>query len=251
MTGLFYSFLGVVNNLLWCKKNSVTPVVFWGAHSLYHEKNGYAGKHNVWEYYFEPVSNEFYRPGDPVHDSNAAPDNSTITPIALHLCDHYEGQEIRNTAHSIIKEYIKLRPYIGKKIDSFYQSNMAGKKTIGIHLRGTDKKLEIVPVNIDRLLNEANVFTQQFPGCQFFVATDEERLLTIARAKLKGRVISYNSHRSLKGKAIHNDKKIKHKGILGEEVIIDAHLLSRCDFLLHTCSSVSTGVLFFKSAIRA
>ena len=38
LTGLFYSFLGVVNNLIWCKKNNITPVVYWGPHSLYYER---------------------------------------------------------------------------------------------------------------------------------------------------------------------------------------------------------------------
>ena len=29
-TGLYYNFLGVVNNLIWCKNNNKTPVVYWG-----------------------------------------------------------------------------------------------------------------------------------------------------------------------------------------------------------------------------
>ena len=50
-TGLYYSFLGGVNNLIWCKNNNKTPVVYWGPHSLYYERNGYQKKTNVWEYY--------------------------------------------------------------------------------------------------------------------------------------------------------------------------------------------------------
>ncbi len=244
LSGLFYSFLGVINNLIWCKKNDRKPVVYWGPHSLYYEKKGYHGKDNVWEYYFEPVSTESYHVGDNVWDRNAAPDLSQIRPITLNFCDQYEQKEVRQAAHSIINEHIKLRPYIAQKIDAFFQKEMAGKKTLGIHLRGTDKKLEIVPINIDTLLNDANAFAKQFSDCQFLVATDEERLLKRAQSVLKGKVLYYDAHRSIKGKALHNDKEIKHKGVLGEEVIIEAYLLSRCDLFLHTCSSVSTGVLF-------
>ena len=44
--------------------------------------------------------------------------------------------------------------------------------------------------------------------------------------------------------AIHHDQSLPKKAKMGEDVIVEATLLSRCDFFLHTCSSVSTAVLF-------
>ena len=70
-------------------------------------------------------------------------------------------------ANGIIKQFIHLRPYLAQKIESFYQKNMAGKKIIGIHLRGTDKKIEVLPVNIQEMLNDANKLALQFTDCQF------------------------------------------------------------------------------------
>ena len=249
-TGLFYSYLGVVNNLLWCKKNNKVPVVYWGPHSYYYEKKGYHGKKNVWEYYFEPVSTMQYKRGDMVHNANAAPDGTRITPVEISLCNKYDELAIRNEAHAIIKEHIHLRPYLTQKINTFYQTHMAGKKTIGIHLRGTDKKIEVIPVNIQEMLNDANKLAEEYPGCQFFIATDEEKLLHLAKTVLKGKVINYNSQRSRKGKAVHRDSKFKHPAKLGEQVIIEATLLSRCDLFLHTCSSVSTAALFLNPILE-
>ncbi len=243
--GLFYNFLGVINNIQYCKKNSLHPIVYWGKDSLYYEEAGYQGRKNAWEYYFEPLSDQTYTNGDAVWPTNCAPDGSKIVPIWEGHCEVYEKKEFRESAHTIIREYIKTRPYLTAKIESFFQLHMVGKKTIGIHLRGTDKKLEVSPINPDDLLNDANILAQNFPGCQFFVATDEDRLLKKAQSILNGKVISYEAYRSENGQPIHYGNNLRGaRARLGEEVIIEAILLSRCDFFLHTCSSVSTAVLF-------
>src|SRR5262249_55093306 len=148
------------------------------------------------------------------------------------------------------KEYIHLRPYLAQKIENFYQAHMAGKNTIGIHLRGTDKKMEVIPVNIYEMLSDANDLAQKFPNCQFLVCTDDARLLKIARSMLKGPIVHYDARMSKHGKAVHYDKKIKEKARLGEDVIVEATLLSRCNFFLHGCSSVSTAVLFMNRELE-
>ncbi len=240
--GLFYNFLGVVNNLIWSKKNSKEPVVYWGPISLYYQKKGYKGKKNVWEYYFEPVSSATLEGNEKFWNSNATPDGAIISPTTITNCTEYEHHEKRKAAYALIREHIRLRPYLAQKIESFYQEYMSGKKTIGIHLRGTDKRIEIVPVNVPNMLNDANKFAEEFPGCQFLIATDEERLLQLAKSVLKGPIIHYDAQMSKNDKPIHFHGKNKAK--LGEDVIVEAYLLSRCDLFLHTCSSVSTAVLF-------
>ena len=55
----------------------------------------------------------------------------------------------------------------------------------------------------DEIFDDANKFARQFPDCQFFVATDEERLLKRARRKLHGKVVFYDAIRSKNGRAIH------------------------------------------------
>ncbi len=248
--GLFYNFLGVINNLQYCKKNNLEPIVYWGKHNLYYEETGYQGSKNVWEYYFEPISNASYTSKDYLWNSNRTPDGEEIIPIANEYCEKYAKQEFREAGHTIIQEYVKLKPYIKQKVESFFQEHMFAKKTIGIHLRGTDKKAEIQPVNPDDILNDANVIAQNFPGCQFFIATDEERLLKKAQSILKRKVIYYDAYRSSNGQAIHWGNKKLPKAKLAEEVIIEATLLSRCDFFLHTCSSVSTAVLLLNPQLN-
>ena len=54
--GLFYNYLGVINNILWCQNNNRNSSGILGLHSYLFPKKGYQRKNNVWEYYFEPVS---------------------------------------------------------------------------------------------------------------------------------------------------------------------------------------------------
>ena len=46
------------------------------------------------------------------------------------------------------------------------------------------------------------------------------------------------------------DKKIEQRAKMGEDVIVEVNLLSRCDLFLHTCSSVSTAVLFLSPELE-
>ena len=247
--GFFFCFMGVLNNLAWCERNNRTPIVFWDHRSLYYEKNGYHGAHNVWEYYFEPVSEASYDPSAPVRNTYDAPDGSGIKQLkANSLCSYYSEGQQRKIAHALVKKYVKIKPYIQEKIASFYRTKMAGKKTIGMHLRGTDKRAEIKPVSIETMCSSANALAKNYSGCQFLVATDEKKILQKAARLLQGQVIYYDAYRSSNGKPVHGKGQrfnSMNKARLGEEVLIETLLLSKCDMFLHSCSNVSSAVLFF------
>ena len=242
--GIFYDFSIAVHNLIYCKQNKLTPVIFWGANAQPPKKTAIRIISMFGNIYFEPVSKESYNPKEDVIWKKRHIDNKHH-PILSEYCELCGQKETRQVASEAIREYVKLKPYIKQKIESFYNENMMGKKTIGIHIRGTDKKAEIKSVNVEELLSEANKFAENFENCQFLVASDEARILQLAQSLLKRKVIYYDAYRSKNGKAIHWDASHKHsKAKLGEEVIIEAFLLARCDLFLHTCSNVSMGVLF-------
>jgi len=57
--GLFSLFLQVVGQIYLSRGHNIIPVVYFNDHSLYWSAQGYNGARNVWEYYFEPIS-EFH-----------------------------------------------------------------------------------------------------------------------------------------------------------------------------------------------
>lgn len=243
--GLFSMFFGALNHIAWCEKNHKTPIVYWGPKCAYYEPNGFNGALNAWEYYFEQISNLSVSPSDKIHDTYKAPDGSGI--------DDEPGKsgcltmfKYKNSAHHLINKYIKVKPRILKIVNDFYNKHMLNKKTIGIHLRGTDKAKEIRLVPADLIISEAS----KYKGYQYFIATDEEQLLATAKTKLQGNVIYYDSIRSQDGQPIHTGRK-QNQALVGEQVLIETLLLASCQNFIHSCSNVAMAVHYFNPKINA
>lgn len=249
--GFFGCFLAVLNNLEWCSRNNVQPHVYWDENSLYYQPEGYNGvQHNAWEYYFEQVSQGTFQDNELQWMGFRNVEGKGIS-LLKDQGAKYSTQEYREKIHKIIEKHIIVKPQITAKVDAFYKQFMEGKKTIGIHLRGTDKPTEGKQVPAATILETANALATKYPGCQFFVATDEVALLEEAKRSLHGKVIAYDSYRSPDGKPIHFYAPEYSKAKLGEEVLIEALLLTRCTAFVHTVSNVSMSVLFFNPDLQS
>ena len=247
--GFFSSFLAVLSNLAWADKNGKTPIVQWNEISYYYQPQGYNGSYNPWEYYFEPVSEEHYVPGDKVHNWCSAPDSSTVWSSFFSDPDQFHAQA-RLEGKALIDKYVRIRPSILEKIDNFYEQKIAKRHTIGIHLRGTDRYTKTAKDAMLRDMIDAALRIAKESGkrCQFFVATDEERLLDYAKANLKGKVLSYDSIRSKDGTAIHSAPG-RSAAQLGEEILIETLLLSKCDHFVYSLSCIPLAVLLFNPSL--
>ena len=177
-----------------------------------------------------------YHPDDEIYTRFWGPDNSSID----------DTPDAKKRAKELIDRYIKLQPWVQKKIDTFYDTHFNNKITIGIHLRGTDKKKETVPIDPLLIFAKANKIASLIDSksVQFFVATDEQQLLDLAYIHLKGPIVAYDSIRSTDKSPLHLSNNLP-KAQLGEEILIETILLSRCHIFLHTHSNVSTCVLYF------
>ena len=289
--GFGAEFLWVINHLRWCIKTNKIPVIEWGPASAYYSPDGYNGSKNAWEYFFEPVSNEKYVPGDIIHLELFYPDpenfsaeyayhryvkkrnlltedeRKSFIDVDNHLllynrpiyyseypeCEyHLYSERFREYVKTeIIDPFIKVKTSIQKKIDQFYNTYIAGKKTIAIHLRGchieNGKMLpEPICVPVERVLQEANKYSDL--GYQFFISTDIKPLLDKAIKTLKGKVIFYPSTRFDETTNPWIPGQLVPK--LGEECLIEMMLMSRCDHIIHTISNFSTVVLLFNPKIK-
>lgn len=250
--GLFSMFFCALNNIAWCEKNNVVPVVYWDDKCVYYSDKGHNGGKNVWEYYFEPVSWESYRPNDEIRKAFRDPDNQSINVLQHPVYDKAIRDEAkvehRKNVNKLIQKYVKIKRPIMDKVELFYQKNMVGKKNIGIHIRGTDKVKEVGAARLEDIVTVANNIAKAIPDAQFFVATDELQLLTRITPLLNGKVISYDVTRSDSKKPLHLSNK--NNPALGEEVLIEVQLLSRCDMFVHTYSNVASAVLFFNPDLK-
>lgn len=244
--GMFSIVFGVLNHIRWCDANHKIPVVYWGKTCSFYEANGYNGLKNAWEYYFEPVSKLQVSSNDEIHSTYFAPDGTGIDPRPNPPYTCMGMYKFKKWVNALIKKHIKIKPHIMNQANEFYKKHMEGKKTIGIHLRGTDKNREVPMTPTDLIINEAN----KYEGYQYFIATDDNKLLEEAKKKLKGDIIYFDSIRSDNNKPIHLSRTSS-KAIVGEQVIIEMLLLTSCQKFIHTCSNVSMAVHYFNPDIDA
>ena len=274
--GFFAEFLWAVNHLHYCRTHDKTPIIYWGQPYAYYLPQGYNGSTNGWEYYFEPVSTLSYTPEDQLHTPDFYPNDNNFSTLwdyqqyvnNLHLLEgdelikvklsnfyypnnggypvgeHLYSRNFRKyVKNEILNPYVRIRKNIQNTIDVFYANNMKDKRTIGLHLRGKFLWNESPFVETKIFLDYVN---KQFAdgNTQFFISTDQRQLLEAARNQLKGKVIFYESQRFEQSTAPVAGLAKLHP-ILGENVLIEAVLLSKCDHIVHGLSNVSTAALYF------
>ena len=279
--GFFAEFLWVLNHLEWCLRNNKVPVVYWDSTSAYYSPAGFNGASNVWEYYFEPVSSESYKPGSQSYRQETYNrefttiwwyaqyiDNMSLLPTEKLSCIHVPNHSYNSSFNyqrsglypipfgsqhlyattfrkyvkeTLIDPFIKIKPIINNKIETFWQTHMQGKKTVGIHLRGQHMSSEVIRVPDEIILAEANKYAAL--GYQFLVATDQTPLAEKAKQTLQGPVILYDCYRAMVPTAPSEPHQLTPQQ--GEDMLVEALLLSRCDHFIHTLSQVSTAVLYF------
>lgn len=203
--GLFSLIQQVIANLPRALNNNAIPVVFFGRHCCYWIPNGYQGRNNVWEYYFEPVVNGYgstvlpeevirhvkKRPiapdsfgerfDDEYYLSSNFGDHSGLRKQCLQIPFKWGDPDpwLRRVCSRLIKMFIRPRGYLQKRVADYAKAHFADKPIIGLHIRGTDAISSAEPrlfrknsLVIERYLKCLAVEKQKMPDACIFVATD-------------------------------------------------------------------------------
>jgi hypothetical protein len=186
---------------------------------------------NWWNYYFEPIGDGLK--GHPIYPSGAE------------YAKAY--QQRRNMTHSevaaFVKKYIRVKQSILDQVELFRARHFQESFVIGVHYRGTDKKKEAPRVPYEKVFEKISECLPLDQPYQIFVATDEEAFLSAIKEVYPHRVIATDAARSSSEVGVHFLNK--HQYDIGEEALIDALLLSKCDLLIRTSSSLSLWSTYF------
>jgi hypothetical protein len=278
--GFFSSFIQVLGELHYCEKNDITPLVFFGNNWVYWQRGGYRGSRNGWAYYFEPVSSislqdligldEQYLESCNIFDfeeKNIIPNKNPEHVYDLSRCGHIKIpdnitvvnkwpefhlgtrsflEENREEANRLIGRFIKIHEDIVTKVNAFYSSHMKGEFVIGVHFRGVEHRLEVEQwhnlefATEDRYSDEIDKVLGSHPDAKIFIATETEATLNYFLDQYGDRCVYYNSHRSPGESSPH----IEFGGAeIGDEILIEALLLSKTDIFIHGISNVAFAVL--------
>lgn len=154
----------------------------------------------------------------------------------------FEGNIFKMTENDIalcrrvVKDFIKIKPEIKNEFDEIFKP-FEGKKILGIHRRASDYTYHGKILEMDYVLNEVKRFSIGYD--YIFLATEEQKTLSVFKENFKDKLIYLNAKRTLD--AFPEFKKITdfdENNNLAKEVFFDAYFLSKCDLFLKTCSNV-------------
>ena len=183
---------------------------------------------NWWNYYFQPI------------DVGERKENVVRTVGAWRLARKLEETISRREAFSLIRKYIQPREEILAEVDSFVEALLNGHFVVGIHFRGTDKRVEAPVVRYEKVFGNIKDAMQNFGDQRYkiFVATDEQGFLESALTEF-GDLVCYNpeAFRSADGSPVHFAGHSPYHA--GRQALVDCLLLSRTQYLVRTSSNLS------------
>lgn len=194
---------------------------------------------NVWEYFFKVQ----------------APENVPIERAVWGQFGNrysytfdYNNLNDRINAEEVINKHLLINSKILDKINKFYDENFKGKKILGIHKRGTDIGLHHDVKSLNDYFNEVDNHIQNYDA--LFISTDERSVIDKFSERYEN--VIFNSYESLSTNPdLPNFLAPNVSGYkMGEDVLIDAYLLSKTDFLIQTNSNLSNFSLLANSKLN-
>ena len=230
--------------LAYAENMMMTPVVYWGANTLYYDES--ISAKNVFDYYFRPVSKVDY--------SEALKSKFVINskPADAGVYGTTGGysvpeEEIQQLA-LYVNKYIFLKEEVKQKFWKELENITDGGKTLGVHVRATDfnKGYNRHPVVVTpaEYLEETKKEMQNKLYEKVFLATDDNSVIDLFKNEFGEKLYYYeNTFRSTTGEAIHygnqSTQRKHHKYQLGLEIIKDFYTLGFCSGLIAGNSNVS------------
>lgn len=243
---------------------SEIPYISWANTTWVEDINPFENKVepsdiNPFDFWFEQPK---INPEDIVTINNYPPSNyGTIIDHAQHYFDNKIELERQQT---IDRLYIKPKQYILDKIDEIYEKEFKGHVVLAVMARGTEYNLhhpmygvfgvEDYIKEISKILENHKEITKLF-----IVSEDMEYITALANAfpnsyfmpdvfRRTDETMEYINH-------VHcwpnvSKKRPDHCRLLGEEVIIQAKLMGKCDYLFGRLSGVLAGAVLWNDNLK-
>ena len=184
---------------------------------------------NWWEYYFEPINNQ----------------SSSKIKVFYYL-DSWKIQFCNSRKYNnyLIEKYIRLKPDVHSKIESFVSLYLRGfEYIIGVHYRGTDKVTigseapRVTYTKVAEVLKK-QIDALAYKNYRIFVATDEIDFIQYLNDQFPGKIcVNMEAH-----------KKCTNY-LRGQNALIDCILLSKANLIIRTDSNLSLVSTFFNHQV--
>eukprot|EP00965_Chrysotila_dentata_P042325 1404438-Pleurochrysis_carterae.AAC.1 len=267
--GLFAQVERVLNQLHLAGTRGMTPFVFLGRKvfaspdSCSVGENQYfepAAGDNVWEYYFEQVSDfrlglralHGRRPRVLVADVDDArrhaiqrDRDAVVSYFRFDVYDdnlHQIRVRVRAMGARLLADWVRVRPPLRAEAAALIAEWRArAPRLLGVHLRGTDKVTH-PKIPLERYYRYVDAYLLANPSALIVLCTDDASYYHAFVTRYKSRVVSRGV--GYKTRNVVRDPAIS-RAVKGKEAVVDALLLAHCDFLLKGTSSLAEFAIWY------
>lgn len=230
------------------------PKITWDCKTIYYDHQMDSVTNNVFEYYFEPVSEVSKYPL--MKYKNVIRSNRKHINIFHNMYEQvyllYEKDYI------ILAEQYKRHVKLNDKTQRYITNSISflSDRTLGVHARGTDYALGLARhpkiITIEEYLNKAKEMFSSGRYDKVFLATEDENILSVFQNEFGTKLVYYTDvFRASGNQGPHstpNDRPL-HYYKLGLEVLRDIYTLAYCDGLIANLSNVSNAARYVNIAL--
>lgn len=246
-SGFFAVYNKLLTLLYFADYYGLKPVIKYGKGFCYAEQHSVNGTSNPFEYYFEQpmgiglVDIQNYR-----FILRHRKENSNLANLLNQNSNGYSRSEkFLNEMAKISEKYIRLNSIVGKQI-SEETAPIRNKRTLGVHVRGTDfkKNYNGHPVQVEAteyLQMTVKLFDEEKYE-QVFLATDDLEAIELFKKQFGDKLYYFKDVIRSSGDdtVMHSSgTRENHHYLLGIEVLRDMHALAVCEGLIAGLSQVS------------
>ena len=258
LSGFFAILRWQLGQINYARHLGFIPIVVWGDQVVYYDKGMDVFTKNVFEYYFEPVSDlnldELTSCGSIIKGRNMHANyylKYADSPHSYLISD----EEIEQLA-LLYKQYIHLNEKTETYLTEELKLLPKNKKTLGVHIRGTDFKYNYnnhpIAVSPNRFVDEVKELLSTGKYDSLFLATDDENVLSIFLDNFEDRLLYF--HDSLRSKDNMSPHRMEvsrafHHYRLGLEVLRDAYALANCSAFVGGLSQVAFAARYINLAL--
>ena len=257
--GFFALVRWVLDAMYFCDRLSLKPYIKFSKNFLYYDET-MPEDMNPYEYYFEQPCNfdkDMYENVGLI--VKYLPRNRQMAEVLNGNSPYQATEEYINQMGRIMRKYLRFNEKTQKIINDQLKTTGANKEMLGVHIRGTDYKLnwkdhpQYVPPEV--YYKYIDMAIKKFDFKKIYIATDDQDILRefIAHYGKDKVVFSQNSIRTNGTEGVHilsGVKRMNHKYLLGVEVICDMCMLAACGGLISGLSQVSLASRIYKKSKR-
>jgi hypothetical protein len=163
----------------------------------------------------------------------------------------------------VFKNHVKIKQHILDKVEHFYNALFLGHCVLGVMARGCEFNHghpEFGNQTIDTWLNKTHeVLAEHKEIDRIFLVTEDglylkyfdndyDNVFYLDVFRRTDETLEYMNKLGLW--AILSDKRPNHKRLLGEECLIQALLLARCDYLIVKVCGTANAAVFFSEVVK-